>query len=88
MPAIFQPQIAKRINKTPSVRVIVIFSDHKLLWRDSFKDVDFALTSDESILHKIIIISIIIDASKVSNQFLIFCLEAEIFKIKVLYLHL
>jgi len=31
MPAIFQPRIAKKINKALSVRVIVICSDHKLL---------------------------------------------------------
>jgi len=56
MPAIFQPRTAKKINKAPSVRVIVICSDHRLLWRDSYKGVDRTLTSDESILHKIIII--------------------------------
>jgi len=56
MPAIFQLRIAKKINQAPSVRVIVICSDHRLLWRDSYKGVDRALTPDESILHKIIII--------------------------------
>jgi len=59
MPAIFQPRIAKKINKAPSVRVIVICSDHRLLWQDSYKGVDRALTPDDSILHKIIIIIII-----------------------------
>jgi len=61
MPAIFQPQIAKKINKAPSVWVIVICSGHRLLWRDSYKDVDPALTSDESILHNIITIFIIME---------------------------
>jgi len=55
MPAISPPQIAKKIDNALSVRVIVICSDHKLLWRDSYKGVDRALTPDESILHKIII---------------------------------
>jgi len=35
-------------------------SNHRLLWWDSYKDVDHALAPDESILHKIIIIIIII----------------------------
>jgi len=48
----------KKINKTFSVRVIVICSDHRLLWQDSGKGVDYALTLLESILHKIIIIII------------------------------
>jgi len=48
MPAIFQ---SKKINKDPSVRVIVICSDHKPLWRDSYKGVNRQLTSGESILH-------------------------------------
>jgi len=52
MPAILHPQIAL------SVRVIVICSDHKLLWRDSYKGVGYASTLPESILHKIIIILI------------------------------
>jgi len=56
MPAIFQPRIAKKINKALSVRVIVICSGHKLLWRDSYKDVGCASTLPESILHKIMII--------------------------------
>jgi len=33
-----------------------ISNNHKLLWRDSYKGVDPALTPDESILPKIIII--------------------------------
>jgi len=33
----FIPIIAKKINKAPSVRVIVIFSDPKLQWRDFYK---------------------------------------------------
>jgi len=41
MPAIIQPQI----NKAPYVRVIVICSDHRLLWQDSYKGVNPALTS-------------------------------------------
>jgi len=36
--------------------IIVICSDHRLLWRDSYKGVDWVLTSDESSLHKIIIL--------------------------------
>jgi len=52
----FQPQIAKKINKAPSVSVIVICSDHRFLWQDSFKGVDRASTLVDSILHKIIII--------------------------------
>jgi len=46
----------KKINKAPSVGVIVICSDHRLLWRDSDKDVDQKSTLPESIVHKIIII--------------------------------
>jgi len=56
MPAIFQPRITKKINKALSVRVIVICRGHKLLWQDSYKGVDRASISPESILHKIIII--------------------------------
>jgi len=58
MPPFFQPRIAKKINMAPSVRVIVICSDPRLLWRDFYKGVDRALTPDESILHNIIIIII------------------------------
>jgi len=64
MPAIFQPRIA--------VRVIVICSDHKPLWRDSYKGVDRALTPDESIMHKIIIIIIISQSRKRKLFFLNF----------------
>jgi len=39
MPTIFQPRIAKKINKVLSVRVIVICSDHKLLWQGSHEGV-------------------------------------------------
>jgi len=52
---IFNPRL-QNINKAPSVRVIVICSDHRLLWRKSYKGVDHALTSDKSILQKIIVI--------------------------------
>jgi len=81
MPAIFQPWIAKKINQAPSVRVIVICSDHRLLWRDSYKGVDRALTPDESILHKIIIIIIIrvifiSDCFKRAHNFLFQYIEA------------
>jgi len=58
LPAIFQPRIAKKINKALSVRVIVICSDHKFLWRHSYKGVDRTSTSPGSILHKIIIMII------------------------------
>jgi len=44
----------KKINKALSVRVIIICSDQ---WRDSHKDVGWASTLPESILHKIIIIT-------------------------------
>jgi len=54
----FNPGLQKKINKALSVRVIVICSDHRVLWRDSCKGVDRALKPDESILHKIIIIII------------------------------
>jgi len=47
MPAIFQPQIAKKINKALSVRVIVICCDHKLLRRDFDKGVGGASTLHE-----------------------------------------
>jgi len=47
---------SKKINTTLSVRVIKICSDHKLLWRDSYKGVGRTSTSPESILYKIIII--------------------------------
>jgi len=60
VPAIFQPKIAKKINQAPSGREIVICCDHRLLWRDSYKGVDHALTPDESILQKIIIIIMLI----------------------------
>jgi len=58
MKAIFQPRIAKKSTRAPSVRVIVLCRDHRLLWRDSYKGkgVDCALTPDEPILHKITII--------------------------------
>jgi len=56
MLAIFQPRIANKINKAPSVRVLVICNDHRLLCRDSYKCVDHTLTPDGSRLHKIIII--------------------------------
>jgi len=46
----------KKSTKALSVRVIVICSDHKLLWRDSYKGVGHASKLPESILHKIIII--------------------------------
>jgi len=34
VPATFQPRIAKKINKVTSVRAIVIWSGHRLLWWD------------------------------------------------------
>jgi len=52
----FNPGLQKKINKAFSVRVIVICSDHKLLWRDSYKGIGHASTLPEPILHKIIII--------------------------------
>jgi len=51
----FNPGLQKKLNKALSVRVIIICSDHRLLWQDSYKDVDPALTLEESILHKMII---------------------------------
>jgi len=59
MPAIFEPRIAKKINNTLAVWVIVICSDHKLPWQDSYEGVGHASTSPESILHKIFVIIII-----------------------------
>jgi len=56
MPTIFNPRWQKELTMVSSVRVIIVCSDHRLLWRDSFKGVDHALTSDESVPHKIIII--------------------------------
>jgi len=53
MPAIFQPRFAKK-NQLSTLSQVN--SDHRLLCRDSYKGVDRALTSDESRLHKIIII--------------------------------
>jgi len=55
----FKPLVAKNQNKAPSGRVIVICNDHRLLWRDSYKGVDRALTRDDSILHKIITVIIL-----------------------------
>jgi len=54
-PAILQPGIGKKTNKAPSVRVIVICSDYRLLRQDSNKGVDPASTldEDESTLHSI-----------------------------------
>jgi len=60
MPTIFQPWIAKKINMAFSVRVIVVYSDYKLPWQDSYKGVGRASTLPESILHKIIIIMIML----------------------------
>jgi len=62
MPAIFQPRIAKKINKALSVRVILICSGHKHLSQDSYKGVGHASTLLECILHKIIIIIIRINS--------------------------
>jgi len=53
----FSTRDCKRINKTQSVRVIVININCILPWRISYKHVNCILTSDESVLHKIIIIS-------------------------------
>jgi len=55
MPAIFEPRIAKEINKPPLIRVTVICSEHSLLLQDSYKGVGSTSTSPESILHKMII---------------------------------
>jgi len=53
----FSSQDWKNINKAPSIRVIIICSDHGLLWRDSYKGIDGALTLPESKLLKIINVS-------------------------------
>jgi len=53
IPAIFQPRIAKKLTRLTSVRVIVICSDHRFLWQDSFKGVDYASTLPVSILHNL-----------------------------------
>jgi len=52
----FNPGMQKKPNEAPSVWGIVICRDHRHLWRDSYKGVDGTLTSNESVLHKIIII--------------------------------
>jgi len=51
----FSTPDCKKINKSPSGRLIVVFSDYRLLWGDSDKDVDCGLTLPESVLHQIII---------------------------------
>jgi len=56
MPAIF----AKKIYKTHSVMVIVICSDHRFLWPESYKGVDHPLTPDKPMLKKINIIVIML----------------------------
>jgi len=56
-------KISQNFNKA-SIRLIVIRSDPKLLWRDSYKFVGCASTLPESLLHKIIIIIII---TKITN---------------------
>jgi len=71
MPEIFQPPIEKKISKAPSVRIIVIYSDHRLLWWDSDKGFDLAITSPEPILHQIMIIIIhgsVLNAYKPSSS--------------------
>jgi len=45
----FSTPDCKKINKTPSVKVIVICSDHRHPWRDSSKGLERALTLAESI---------------------------------------
>jgi len=57
MPAIFQPQIAKKINKALSA----ICGDYKLLWWDSYKGTGCASTLPESIQHMIIVTIKILD---------------------------
>jgi len=51
----FNFQLQKKIDKTLLVGEIVICSDKRLLWQDSYLSVDGALTSVVSKLHKIII---------------------------------
>jgi len=63
----FNPWL-QNINKAPSVSLIDVCSDHRLLyWR-----VDRTLTSDDSILHKIIIIQIILTEGIFQTDFLQF----------------
>jgi len=45
--------------QAPSAKVVIICSDHRLLWQDSDKEVDHASTSPEFKLHQIIIIVVI-----------------------------
>jgi len=45
----FNPRF-QNINMAPSAKVLVICSDHWLLWQDSYNYVDHTSTSDESIL--------------------------------------
>jgi len=56
IPAIFQPRIAKKINKALSIRVRVICCVHRLLLQDSYRCVGCASTLPEPMLHKIFII--------------------------------
>jgi len=66
MPAIFQPQIAKK-NQLGALSQgnSNLYWPYRLLWWDSYKGVECALTFDKSILHKIIIISsVVLDPQK------------------------
>jgi len=69
MPRIFQPWIAKKSTCPPSVRAIVIYIDHRLLWRDSHKGVGHALTLDEFVLQNIASITIEVISRKMPLQF-------------------
>jgi len=52
----FNPIFQKKINKALSVRVLVICSDPRLLWQDSYKGVGRASTLPEAMPHKMVII--------------------------------
>jgi len=55
MPAIFLPQIAKKINKACLARVIVICSDHRHVYGGPpIKVLICTSTSPESTLHKFV----------------------------------
>jgi len=51
----FNPRLQK-IYWAPSVMVIVVCRDHRLLWQDSYTGIDHASRYPKSILHQIIII--------------------------------
>jgi len=74
----FSTPDCKKINKALLVRVIVICSGHKPLWRDSYKGVGQPSTSPESVLHKIIFIIIVIRETYLENPVMTFPIKKRI----------